>query len=123
MKRILIMEVEPGKQCPYHDQACLPVRCTLYVVERHNSKLCSDESCDLPKIEGGNKRLLITEVEPNKYTCPCGTPLYRTRDKWQGFYEYCQHCRFHGERECEERECSDENCPLPTLNPDKEGET
>jgi hypothetical protein len=118
MKRLLIMEIEPGKQCPCWIE---PYEVVVSVcpgninLMKGGSKSCL--KCSLPKIKGTTKRLLIMEVEPT-YCHGSMRCLYRA------YYKVCGH------PECKDkvsgsypRKCCMQNCPLPTLNPDKEGET
>jgi hypothetical protein len=60
MKRLLIAEVEPGKQCPYSRVVRKnKISCTHGKPYGH----CSD-NCPLPKVNGTTKRLLMMEVNP-----------------------------------------------------------
>jgi hypothetical protein len=122
MKRILIVEIE-GKQCP-----CARERfggtlwknaytCTYDNACQYDE--CSDENCPLPKVDGTTKRLLMMEVNPCNRTVftldPCPymhhqAPGSNSHWKWTWM---CNHLR-------NNPKCSDDNCPLPQIEPDKE---
>jgi hypothetical protein len=104
MKRLLIIEVD----CLLRDQCPLGLNAACKLTG-------SDENCPLPKIEGGNKRLLMAEVDPKwvwgVYTCP-----------YASFHLNCHYPHLpYNYPPC--GACSDDNCPLPQIEPDKEEET
>jgi hypothetical protein len=125
MKRLLIIEVELSKQCPYQDQVDRYKDSTRKTCKFTCVRACSDENCPLPKVDGGNKRLLMAEVDPNEpwpaeLMCP-----------YESFSRDCHHPHplySSPFGECSGnnppfRECSDDNCPLPQIEPNKEEET